>query len=47
MNKTMDKETTNRKSYQKPSMEVVRLQNTPTLLQGSGDSVPGWGGEGG
>lgn len=37
-----------RKDYQKPTMDIVKLQKTQTLLTGSGEpsmrnSIDGWG----
>ena len=37
-----------RKDYQKPTMDIVKLQKTQTLLAGSGEplmrnSIDGWG----
>ena len=36
-----------KKLYQNPEMEVVKLNNKPTLLAGSGEVAPGCLGESG
>lgn len=35
-----------KKEYKKPTMRVYQLRGRANLLVGSGDPIPGWGGEG-
>ncbi len=35
-----------KKTYQKPTIQVIIMKQKPSLLAGSGDYVPYWNGEG-